>query len=476
LATAACAALLLPFAVPGDAEAAAVTVTNGVQSTDSAGNVLHAHGGGMIKVGRYYYWFGENPHPNNRFRYISVYRSTDLRTWEFRNNVLTQASAAELNLATVWRPRVIYNTSIRKYVLFARKEKKPGDFSQSRVAIATSSTVDGDYSYVRSFRPLGYRSFDMTVFRDDDGAAYLISTTNEQKDLTIFRLTPDYLRIAARVATLHGVKREASAMFKRNGVYFLVTSGVTGWQPNQAKYSTASSIAGPWSGLANLGDSITYGSQSTYVLPVQGSATTSYLYQGDRWGNAWGGSVKDSKYVWLPLRFPTNRSLSMRWHPRVAINTATGVVRGVGSGHAYEQLRARHSRKCLAVRWSSKADGAGLTQQTCGTAANQNQHWHVRYLGAGYYQLIARHSNKCLTVPRSITANGVRVTQRTCGTDANQQWRITNVGGGYYRLTARHSRKCLTIAYDPTIEGPRAIQYTCRGTNNQRWQRAGAPY
>ena len=28
-------------------------------------------------------------------------------------------------------------------------------------------------------------------------------------------------------------------MFKRNGVYFLLTSGATGWSPNQQKYSTA---------------------------------------------------------------------------------------------------------------------------------------------------------------------------------------------------------------------------------------------
>ncbi|GAA2499955.1 hypothetical protein [Streptomyces gobitricini] len=31
----------------------------------------------------------------------------------------------------------------------------------------------------------------------------------------------------------------------------------------------------------------------------------------------------------------------MRWYPRVSIDTATGVVKGVGSSPAYEQLRAR---------------------------------------------------------------------------------------------------------------------------------------
>src|SRR5688500_4632092 len=77
-------------AVP--AQAAPVTITNGTQLRDTGGNVLHAHGGGVLKVGDYYYWFGENRNPNNTFRAVSVYRSTNLRDWEFRNNVLTQSS------------------------------------------------------------------------------------------------------------------------------------------------------------------------------------------------------------------------------------------------------------------------------------------------------------------------------------------------------------------------------------------------
>src|SRR5688572_19010410 len=86
------------------AQAAPVTVTNGTQFTDTGGAVVHAHGGGVLKVGSYYYWFGENRNPNNTFRAVSVYRSTDLRNWEFRNNVLTQSSHPELQVANIERP------------------------------------------------------------------------------------------------------------------------------------------------------------------------------------------------------------------------------------------------------------------------------------------------------------------------------------------------------------------------------------
>ncbi|WP_369689017.1 hypothetical protein [Streptomyces sp. Wb2n-11] len=89
-----CVGLLLPVLAPGSPTAAApVTVSNGVQFTDPTGKVVRGHDGGMIKVGEYYYWFGVNPYASNRFRYIAAYRSTDLRTWEFRRHVLTEDSA-----------------------------------------------------------------------------------------------------------------------------------------------------------------------------------------------------------------------------------------------------------------------------------------------------------------------------------------------------------------------------------------------
>ncbi|MEH1125225.1 RICIN domain-containing protein [Micromonospora sp. CPCC 206061] len=467
------AGLLLLLAFPAAARAATVTVTNGVQFTDTSGNPLHAHGGGMIKVGGYYYWFGENRNDNNTFRYVSVYRSTDLRNWEFRNNVLTQSSAAELNVSNIERPKVIYNSSTGQYVLWMHWENG-SDYGQARVAVATSSTVDGNYTYRGSFRPLGYDSRDMTVFRDDDGTAYLISATRVNADLNIYRLTSDYLGVASLVQTLWvGQYREAPAMFKRNGVYFLFTSGATGWSPNQARYATASSVTGSWTSPTNVGNSITYGSQSAYVVPVQGTSTTSYLYLGDRWAGAWGGKANDSKYVWLPLSFPSNTSLSMTWYPRVNIDTATGAVSGNGSGNAYETLRARHSGQCLDVVSQATGDGVEVGQYGCNGGANQ--HWQVLDLGTGYHQLIARHSNRCLTVPSSSTADGVRVTQQACGGGTNQQWQITDVGSGYYRLTARHSGKCLDIVSGSTTAGTRAIQYACTSGTNQQWQRTGAP-
>lgn len=87
------------MATGSPAQAAPSTVTNATRFTDTDGNVVHADGGGAIKVGSSCYWFGENRNADNTFKAVSVYRSTDLSTWEIRNDVLTQASSSELAVA-----------------------------------------------------------------------------------------------------------------------------------------------------------------------------------------------------------------------------------------------------------------------------------------------------------------------------------------------------------------------------------------
>ncbi|QKV79232.1 RICIN domain-containing protein [Amycolatopsis sp. Hca4] len=464
------ASLLL--GTPG-AHAAPVTVTNGSQFTDTAGALVHAHGGGLLKVGAYYYWFGENRNADDTFRAVSAYRSADLKTWEFRGDVLTQSSASELGRAKIERPKVIYNRATGQYVMWMHKENGD-DYAEARAAVATSPTVDGGYTYRGSFRPLGvHMSRDITLFQDDDGTAYMASAARENADLNVYRLSTDYTGVSALVQTLWpGSYREAPALFKRNGVYFMVTSAATGWQPNQQKYATATSITGTWSGLANVGDATGYGSQTAYVLPVQGSQATSYLYLGDRWAGAWSRPVTESRYVWLPLAFPSATTLSMTWSPKVSVDVATGVVAGVGSGSAYESLVARHSGKCADIPGSSRTDGTQLTQYSCNNGGNQQ--WSVLDLGNGYVNLIARHSGQCLDVSGASTADGAAVVQWPCGGGANQQWQLQAADGGYVRISARHSGKCLDVVSASTADGAAVKQYPCTGVTNQQWQQRAA--
>ncbi len=451
------------------AGADAVTVPVGAQFTDTNGNLVHAHGGGVLKVGGYYYWFGENRNPNNTFRYVSAYRSTDLKHWEFRNNVLTQSSASELNFANIERPKVIYNASTGQYVMWMHKENG-SDYGEARAAVAVSSTVDGNYTYLRSFRPLGHMSRDITAYVDSDGTGYMISAANENRDLHVYRLTSDYTDVASLVYSWDGDTREAPAMFKRNGVYFMLTSAATGWQPNQAKYSTATSIGGPWSSWHNVADGRTFESQPAYVLPVQGTAGTSYLYMGDRWAGAWGGPVNDSQYVWLPIRFPNDTTMTLTNAGEVTIDTDAGTISTSGSGgDGYEQLTVRHSGQCVDVRNASGDNNAAVIQWGCN--GGYNQQWRFQSVGGGYVQIVARHSGKCLDVTGASTSDGAAIIQYTCGTGYNQHWSVQDAGGGYVRLVARHSGKCMDLPSSSQDQNVQFKQYGCNGGYNQQFMR-----
>ncbi|MFI2432858.1 RICIN domain-containing protein [Streptomyces sp. NPDC018693] len=457
-----CLAVLGALVTAGPAQAAPQTITPGTRFTDTSGNPVHAHGGGVIKVGSYYYWFGENRNTDNTFRHVSAYRSTDLKNWEFRNHVLTQSSHPELATANIERPKVMYNASTGRFVMWMHKENGT-DYSEARAAVAVSDTVDGAYTWQGSFRPLGqHMSRDITVYVDTDGAGYMISAARENYDLHIYRLTADYTGIASLVANpWPGGHREAPALFKRGGVYFMLTSGSTGWSPNQQQYATASSLAGPWSSMRNVGDSTTYGSQTAYVLPVQGSSTTSYLYLGDRWGNSFGGTVNDSRYVWLPLTFPSSTSLSMSWSPEITVDTATGSVSGTGA--TYNTLVARHSGKCADVINQSQWQGGQIKQYDCNGGSNQ-RYW-FKSVGGGHYQLMARHSSLC------VQENADTVTQESCNASATgQQWSVTTTGN-HVNIRSRATGECLDVNGASTANSAAIITYTCNGGTNQQWTR-----
>lgn len=457
-----CLALAGALATAGPAQAAPQTIANGTQFTDRSGSPLHAHGGGVLKSGAYYYWFGEHRNADNTFRSVDAYRSTDLKNWEFRGQVLTEASHPELATANIERPKVMYNASTGQYVMWMHKENG-SDYSEARAAVAVSDTVDGNYTWRGSFRPLGqHMSRDITVFTDTDGTGYMVSAARENYDLHIYRLTADHTGIASLVANpWPGGHREAPALFKRGGVYFMLTSGATGWNPNQQRYATATSLSGPWSAMRDVGDSTAFGSQTAFVLPVQGSSGTSYLYLGDRWGNSFGGTVNDSRYVWLPLTFPSATSMSLSWSPEVTIDTAAGTVSGTSA--TYHTLTARHSGRCADVTGQSQWQGAQTKQYDCNGGGNQ-RFW-FRPTGDGHHQLVARHSSLCLT------ENASTVTQENCSPSATaQQWTL-GTSGSYVTLRSRATGECLDVSGGSTANAAALITYTCNGGTNQQWTR-----
>lgn len=336
---------------------------NGAFLFDEIGTQVQAHSAGVLKVGEFYYIFGENRNYNSSdtFFAVSCYRSTDLLNWEFRNHVLTPDADPELGFAKIERPKVIYNAATDTYVMWMHKEY--GDhYGEARCAVASCDTVDGDYTYHGSFNPLGYMSRDCTLFVDDDQKGYFLSAANNNADLHLYQLSSDYLSIDHLVQVIWaGQSREAPCLFKRNGYYFIVSSGCTGWSPNQGKYGYATSLSGSWSSLYNVGNSTTYQSQSTFVLPIYGSSQTSYLFLGDRWARAWGDYTSNSRYVWMPLEFTSDTSMEMSYVDALDIDVETGLLEGV-PGYGWVKLDDSDASVSYSSGWGTWSGNPGYME------------------------------------------------------------------------------------------------------------------
>jgi hypothetical protein len=298
------------------------TIRNGGFWNDTTGKRIEAHGGGFLRVQDSWYWVGEDKSVNSAgFKAVNCYASKDLTNWEFRNAIITKNTTPDLNTADriIERPKVIYNDTTKKYVMWLHWEG--ANYAEAKAGVFTSDTVDGNYTYSSSFRPNNNMARDDNLFKDDDGKAYFMAAANENADMIIYQLSDDYLTIKTQLVTLWaGSKREAPAMFKQDKTYFLITSAATGWDSNQAKYGTATNIGGPWTPLQNLGDSTTYDTQSNYVIPVMGSKTTTFIFSGDRWQDP---DLVSSKYIWFPIRV-NGTSLTMDRNDQWQIDLTTG--------------------------------------------------------------------------------------------------------------------------------------------------------
>jgi hypothetical protein len=279
---------------------AADVITPGAVWPDDRGQHIQTHGGGIIQVGDTWYWFGEDRSQDipEGTRAVACYASKDLTNWQFRGRVLTLTSEeAGLNRLVLERPKVFHNAKTGKFVMYMHIDA--AYYKVARVGVAVCDTVDGQYKFLRSFRPLWMESRDIGQFVDDDGSAYLIFESRPTGGFFIAKLSDDYLDVAESTCFIEA-PLEGGAIVHYDGLYYLVGSALTGWQPNPNKYATAKSLAGPWSWFQNIAPPWmrTYGSQSTFLLKVVGSKKTSVIYLGDIWRP---GAHWDGRYLWMPV-------------------------------------------------------------------------------------------------------------------------------------------------------------------------------
>jgi hypothetical protein len=319
---------------------------------DDKGVHINAHGGGILEHKGVYYWFGEHKvegDAGNRAQVgVHVYSSHNLTDWRDEGIALAVTNDPMSDIvkdSIIERPKVIYNPRTGKFVMWFHLELKGVGYKAARSGVAVADTVTGPYVYQGSFRPnagawpvnlpndqkdparsvlardygTGQMARDMTLFVDDDGSAYHLYASEENHTLQISRLSPDYLRSTGEYARMMPFgDDEAPAIFKHQGKYYLVTSGLTGWAPNAAKSYVANHIFGPWTALGNPVRGtpeqarITFGGQSTHALTLKRKGCERHILMLDIWRPK---NAIDGRHAWLPVAWEDGKPV-VRWWER----------------------------------------------------------------------------------------------------------------------------------------------------------------
>jgi hypothetical protein len=473
LLTAALAALA-PCLAPAAAHAATATFTPGATWNDTSGNPLQLHGLGIIKVGSTWYGFGEDKtgesSANASFQDIPCYSSTDLSTWTRQSTALARQSSGDLGPdRIVERPKVLYNSSTGKYVMYMHIDNS--SYSEAKVGVAVSSSVCGPYTYQGSFQPLGHQSRDLGLFQDTDGTGYLLSE-DRANGLRVDRLSADYLSVTAPVALF--ADYEAPAMAKIGGTYFLLGSHLTGWSTNDNVYATATSLTGPWSAFHNFAPAgtSTYNSQTANIITVAGTSATTYIYAGDRWTT---GNLGTSPLIWLPMTV-SGTTLTVGWQRSWSLDTTAGTWSNGASNPASgatHYLTNAHSGLVMDVNGGSTASGAKIIQWSNHNGANQQ--WTLNRTSGNTYTAVNVHSGLCLETPGGSSSQGVQLDQGTCNGSSAQQWAFDAVGN--YTSSADTSYLLVNLASgltaddygNSTTAGGIVDQWPGNGGDNQTW-------
>jgi len=323
---------------------------------DDKGVHINAHGGGVLYQKGTYYWFGEHKiggeAGNSAMVGVHCYSSKNLYDWKDDGIALSVSNDPQSDIAKgciLERPKVIYNKLTKKYVMWFHLELLGKGYSAARSGVAVSDKVTGPYKFIRSYRPNpgqmpfysavtsenekvncispagksdsifcrdlpgGQMARDMNVFVDDDGKAYHVFSSEENFTLDLAELTPDYTGHTGKFIRIYiGHQTEAPALFKHNGIYYMIGSGCTGWTPNAARWFSAKSIWGPWTYHGNpckgIRNEITFGGQSTYVIPVVGKKDA-FIFMADKWTPK---NAIDGRYIWLPITFKGD-NIEINW-------------------------------------------------------------------------------------------------------------------------------------------------------------------
>lgn len=298
-------------------------VYSGIPWFDDKGDVISAHGGGIIEDKGRYYLFGErHADTTNAFTGFNCYSSADLYNWKFESIALPKQDTGRLGPNRVGeRVKVMKCPQTGEYVMFMHTDDR--GYKDQCVGYATAKNIAGPYTF---HGPLLYkgqpiRKWDMGTFQDNDGTGYVLIHGGE-----IYKLSGDYHSAVELIAKDFAPNSEAPAVLRKGNLYYWLGSHLSSWERNDNFYYTATSLKGPWTYRGNFAPegTLTWNSQTTFVLPVTGSKETTYIFMGDRW--SFPHQTSSATYIWQPITISGNSISIPKYQQAWKINLASGVV------------------------------------------------------------------------------------------------------------------------------------------------------
>lgn len=291
-------------------------IYNGISWYDQNGNPVNAHGACILREGEKYYLFGEYKTDDvNQYRGFSCYSTENFTDWKFEGLALPPLEEGLLGPGRIGeRVKVLRSKLTGRYSMLMHTDD--ARYCDPCIGLAVGEHPGREFSFQGPllFQGEPIRFWDMGTFVDDDGAAYLL--THEGN---IYRLDETCTGVVELVAQNIAPGGESPAMFKKDGIYYLMLSNKTSWERNDNYYFTARDLHGPWTyrGLFCPEGSLTYNTQCSFVFRYERGNESIPVYVGDRWSfprqasaatlallpiEAEGGEMKISRYlpVWSP--------------------------------------------------------------------------------------------------------------------------------------------------------------------------------
>ena len=323
-------------------------VSERVKWLDADGKLINAHDGGILFADGKYYWYGMELRPSMATNTLAggqktttgvvMYSSTNLFDWKREGLILTCSIASNSLLKGPMRferPKIIYNDQTRKYVMWFHYVGYPGDHGQdigtADAGVAVSDTINGRYTFLGIQRPIDDQGEvkDCTLFKDDDGSGYFIydrvvptsdpqtGKKDKKRSLHIVKLSDDFLTCTKTYKEIeNSARREAPVMIKRNGRYFLITSGMSGWAYNRSSYYQTTKLLGAYELMGDpctgTNAATTYDSQGTHAFAVEGKKDQ-FIFISER---HYTPCMTDSSYIFWPVVFTSPISLHLPYLPK----------------------------------------------------------------------------------------------------------------------------------------------------------------